>query len=66
MESKKWYQSKTLWVNLLTLTAATIGYIASVAGDLDLNPQVVILLTGVVLPLVNMILRIMTNNGISK
>ena len=25
---KKWYQSKTLWVNILTLSAGMLGYFA--------------------------------------
>ena len=26
--SKKWWQSRTMWVNLLTLSAGVVGYVA--------------------------------------
>jgi len=41
MESKQWYQSKTLWVSIF---GALYGLARFVAGEIDLNTLVEILL----------------------
>ena len=61
MQSKPWYTSRTLWVNTLTVIGAMIGLVASNATELSLDPQGVLILTGIALPLVNMLLRAITS-----
>ena len=57
MNTKRWYTSKTLWANLLAITAlvaqAEFGYV------LDVEAQAVILAG------INLILRIITKKGLS-
>ena len=57
MNTKRWYTSKTLWVNLLAIVAliaqTEFGYI------LDVEAQAVILAG------INLILRIITKEGLS-
>ena len=57
MDTKRWYTSKTLWLNLLAIAAfgvqAEFGYV------LDAEAQAVILAT------INLILRIITKKGLS-
>ena len=57
MNTKRWYTSKTLWVNLLAIVAFGVqtefGYV------LDAEAQAVILAT------INLLLRIVTKKGLS-
>ena len=57
MNTKRWYTSKTLWVNLLAIAAFGVqtefGYI------LDAEAQAVIL------AVINLILRVVTKKGLS-
>ena len=57
MNTKRWYTSKTLWLNLLAIAAlvaqAEFGYI------LDAEAQAAIL------AIINLILRIITKKGLS-
>jgi hypothetical protein len=53
---KKWWQSKTLWVNLIALIAS----LAQAKWGLVLDPA----LQGVILTLVNLLLRAFTKAGI--
>ena len=57
MNTKRWYTSKTLWVNLLAIVAlvaqAEFGYI------LDAEAQ------AVMLAVINLVLRIVTKKGLS-
>ena len=57
MDTKRWYTSKTLWLNLLAIVAfvaqAEFGYI------LDVEAQAVILAA------INLLLRIITKKGLS-
>ena len=62
MDSKRWYLSKTIWANALTLLAG----ILSMFG-LDLTPQEqATIVTGIasVLPVVNIILRLVTKTAV--
>ena len=62
---KKWYESKTIWVNTLTLIISITGVVVSSASDVGISPHVVLILTGVVIPILNVILRFITNEAIS-
>ena len=57
MNTKRWYTSKTLWLNLLAIAAfvaqAEFGYI------LDAEAQ------SVILAAINLLLRIITKKGLS-
>ena len=57
MDTKRWYTSKTLWVNLLAIVAliaqAEFGYV------LDVEAQ------SVILAAINLLLRIITKKGLS-
>ena len=56
MENKAWYQSKTLWLNIL---AAAAGVIQSFTGFV-VSPEV----QGAVLIILNVILRLVTKSAI--
>ena len=53
---KPWYQSKTLWVNILTLLALILGTVAQWPELQALSPQ----LLGA-LSVVNILLRLLTD-----
>ena len=61
---KNWYESKTVWVNILTLALGIIGIFVTSATDLGIPPQTVAILTGIVVPIINVVLRFITNEGI--
>ena len=59
---KRWYQSKTVWVNLLTLLAGTVAYVAGnelVADNASFVAALVALQGGV-----NVVLRLVTSTSI--
>ena len=58
MEAKHWYQSKMLWVNLISLGAIIAQY-ATGNEVIDAEAQAIIL------AVVNLVLRIVTNKPIS-
>lgn len=66
MEPKLWYESKTLWINGLTVAASILGFLidTQTAGGLpfDLDPRWVAIALGIV----NIILRSVTNQGVSR
>lgn len=56
--TKKWYQSKTLWVNLLALTIATVdAYNASFGMPTELYAFAI--------PVLNMALRIVSQSQLT-
>ena len=57
MDTKRWYTSKTLWLNLLAIVA--LGVQTEFGYVLDAEAQAVILAT------INLILRIITKKGLS-
>jgi predicted membrane protein len=57
---KKWYQSKTIIINLLTLLVTIIG---NVTGAIHLNEQTLKVL-GVVVTVVNIALRFLSTTAI--
>lgn len=60
---KYWYHSKTVWANLLTLALASF----SVAIESQLiDRETIVLLTGCVLPCLNLVLRWLTDEPISS
>lgn len=61
-ETKKWYSSKTMWINALTTIA---GILTALNSDKGISPQTVgYLATG--LGIVNMVLRMITDKPIDK
>lgn len=66
MEPKVWYESKTFWINLLTVAAMILSFVIDThaAGGLpmDLDPRWVALGLGIV----NIILRAVTNQPVSR
>jgi 3-oxoacyl-ACP reductase-like protein len=59
---KRWFQSKTFWVNALTVVAGTIGYIAGHELIAD-NASLIALLVAMQ-GAVNVFLRFITFTGI--
>lgn len=57
---KNWYQSKTLWFNILTTLVAVIG---EVTKTLPLNAGTTKIF-GIILVVGNMLLRLVTNTAI--
>ena len=63
MLEKRWFQSKTLWTNLFTVVAGGLTFLMSPDAKLDAQ-QVGVL--GTILGVVNILLRLVTSQGISK
>ena len=61
-ETKKWYSSKTLWVNALVGAA---GVLTALTSDKGLDPQIVGY-AATALGIVNMLLRLVTNQSVGK
>lgn len=59
MDSKKWYLSKTIWVNLVAAAALIVQSIGG-ATWFDLEVQ------GAILVIVNLILRLVTKQAVTK
>ena len=62
MESKKWYASKTMWVNLVAAAAGLSG-IFGFQEYLDAEVQASIVTA--IMAVVNIALRIVTKSGVS-
>lgn len=62
MDTKKWYESKTLWVNLLAGIAAITG---AFGIDIGLTPEVQTTIVTGVMALVNIALRVVTKQPVS-
>ena len=63
MNPKAWYESKTLWANII----GGIATVATVFGlDLGLTPDVQAQLVAGVLVVVNIVLRLVTDSPIGK
>lgn len=59
---KKWYQSKTIWFNVLTFVVSSLT--ALVNGDwVQENPETAAIVSGVI-ALINIVLRKITDKGI--
>jgi len=58
METKSWYRSKTLWTNGLVLIASLVA--GASGGAVEVSPED----TAGILAVVNMILRLITKQGL--
>ena len=58
--TKPWYDSKTYWINGLTLIAGVVGYFTT--SSLFTSQQVTVMVS--VLAVINLVLRSITNTGI--
>jgi hypothetical protein len=56
MDSKKWYTSKTLWVNLIAVVAEVLGVVAGI----NITPELAV----TILAVINIILRAITKEPI--
>ena len=63
VESKPFYASKTLWVNLVAVAAALTG---AFGIDLGLDPETQITVVAAILGVVNIILRFTTTTSIHQ
>ena len=61
--NKQWYLSKTLWLNAITLILSVVGLVIDQPW---LPPKVVLFATSILLPVLNMILRLLTSQSIAK
>ncbi len=62
METKPFWASKTLWANVVMLTA-TVG--TAFGWDLRLDPQTQVAVVGGVMGVTNLVLRFVTKSAIS-
>jgi hypothetical protein len=60
--TKKWWQSKTLWINVLVALAALLSPIRDFFVQMGWSPEVVV----TILAAVNGILRLITGKPIEK
>lgn len=58
-ETKYWYQSKTLWVNIISLAIVIIGTMAGWQEMRDYAPTLMAVVNGL-----NIVLRLVTYEGI--
>ncbi len=61
METKPFYASKTLWLNIIAVAAAMFG---AFGLDVGLTPEVQAALVGGVMAVVNIVLRFTTKTAI--
>jgi len=62
---KPWYLSKTFWIQALTITAGIIGIVT--ASEVVANhPQLILVLTTLVLPIINLFIRWLTDQPITS
>ena len=61
---KKWYLSKTLWVNIMTSAVAVLSYFQGVDW-ISAHPEVIAVL-GTVIGLLNVVLRLVTKGPVTK
>lgn len=59
---KSIFASKTFWVNALTLVASGL---AMFAGNESVSPGVVAIITGIAIPIVNVVLRFLTDKPVN-
>ena len=58
MLTKKWYQSKTVIINVLATVLSVLGFITpELLTTLGLNPEKFISIVGVITAIINVILR---------
>lgn len=62
MDTKTWYTSKTLWVNIIA-GVATISTAFGIDLGLDANTQVAVV--GGVMAVINIILRVVTKTAVT-
>lgn len=62
IKSKNWFESRTVWVNAITLA---IGLAGVVAGSEVLPPDAVVILTSLIVPVLNILLRFLTDKPIT-
>lgn len=60
METKKWYMSRTLWTNVIAIIV-----ILCVNFGLEDMSQQIATAEGAILGVINLVLRIITNQGLS-
>jgi hypothetical protein len=60
---KKWYESKTFWVNILALVASITG---AFGIDLGLTPEMQATFVGAIMSIVNLVLRFTTSTKLVK
>lgn len=61
MESKPFWASKTMWVNVVALVAS----VAAAFGAVDLDAEVQASIVGGAMAVANIVLRIVTKGGVS-
>lgn len=60
---KPWYLSKTVWANLITLVLATFS---TMIESRLIDPEQMLILTGLLLPILNLVLRWLTDEPITS
>ncbi len=63
MQSKPFYMSKTLWINVLAAAAALAG---AFGIDVGLTPEVQVAIVGGVMAVLNILLRLTTKTAIES
>ena len=61
MESKKWYLSKTIWVNIVALIASIVAYYG-----INIPPEEYGPIATYIIVFINIILRFVTRKPITK
>jgi hypothetical protein len=62
MENKEFWKSRTLWVNFI----AIVGIVLNSIYGIDLDAETQAALATSILAVINIILRLLTNQGIGK
>lgn len=64
MNGKVWYLSKTLWVNILVVVIAILGFVAGDQFPIQLGPDAIYYI-GFALGILNIVLRFLTGQPVS-
>jgi uncharacterized membrane protein len=58
---KRWYQSRTLWINIIAIVALALNHLYGIEMDAELQST----LATTVLAIINIVLRVKTNQGLT-
>ena len=62
---KSWWKSKTFWINSLTLIAGVVA-VVSESELLEKNKELVIGMTTIAIPVINLVLRWLTDQPVTS
>ena len=62
VDSKSWYLSKTIWANVIACALAVAGILVN---SPDLPPKLIAEITAIGIPVLNLVLRMLTDQAVT-